>query len=62
MSSAAQGPPWRGEATNLEAAFEEAWRNAKNGGADPGTYKVEIYVKTTNPIHSYIVILTPGSP
>jgi hypothetical protein len=62
MSDVAQGPPWRGQGSNLEAAFEEAWRNAKHGGADPGTFKVEIYVTTTNPIHGYIVILTPGGP
>jgi hypothetical protein len=56
--SGAQGP-WRGEGPNLEAALVAAWNNAKNGGAGPGTFKVEISIKTVNPIHSYIVILTP---
>jgi hypothetical protein len=59
MSNGMHGP-WSGRGANLEAAFEDAWHNAKNAGASPGTYKVEISIETTNPIHTYIVIISPS--
>jgi len=40
MSASAQGP-WRGQGPTLEAAFADAWNNAKHGGAEPNKeYKI----------------------
>ena len=50
---------FEGKGANLEAAFEAAWHEAKEDGAPPGRYTVEIEIETSNPIHSYIVIITP---
>jgi hypothetical protein len=53
----------KGEATKqegLHTAFDRAWDNAKANGLAPGKYAAQIEVTTTNPIHSYIVILTPS--
>jgi hypothetical protein len=49
---------WSGEAPNLEAAFEQAWHNAKKDEAPAGTYKVAIQIVTENPIRGYIVTIT----
>lgn len=64
--------PWKpGRGDTLEKAAERAWENAKKGAAEqgyaatkapPGTYKLEIWVETENPIHSYIVGLIPTGP
>ncbi|HEU5214254.1 MAG TPA: hypothetical protein VFU30_01805 [Gaiellaceae bacterium] len=58
MNEGAQGP-WEGKGHTLEAAMWHAWENAKSGGADPGTYKIEIMIEAHNPIHSYIVVINP---
>ena len=42
----------------LETALENAWKDAKNHGGQPGTFIVErIEVDCDNPIHSYTVII-----
>jgi hypothetical protein len=48
-----------GRGGNLGAAFENAWNSAKANGAQPGVYTVELAIEASNPIHTYIVILTP---
>lgn len=50
---------YEGRGGNLGAAFEDAWNTAKTNGAPPGLYSVEIAIEASNPIHSYIVVLTP---
>ena len=71
MTNLEQGPWESGRGKTVEAAAEDAWENAKKGKAAPGlaakqapsgTYKVEIWIETTNPIHSYIVKLSPTGP
>lgn len=52
-------PHYKGKGGNLGAAFENAWNTAKENGAPPGTYKVEICIETENPIRGYIVVITP---
>ncbi len=49
-----------GEHASLHAAFEDAWHRAKKEGAAPGEYDVAIKIETTNPIHAYIVTITPS--
>ena len=52
--------PWKGKAPSLEAAFEEAWATAKGAGEGAGTFVVQsIEIETSNPIHSYVVIIGP---
>jgi hypothetical protein len=67
----AQGPWKPGRGDTIEEAAEQAWENAKKGAPAPGlaaksapagTYKVEIFVETENPIRSYIVTLDPTGP
>lgn len=48
-----------GEHASLQAAFVDAWNEASRDGAPPGEYDVKIKIVATNPIHAYIVILTP---
>jgi hypothetical protein len=71
MTNQGRGPWKPGRGKTLEAAAEQAWENAKKGAAEqgftaasapPGTYKLEIWVETKNPIHSYIVGLIPTGP
>jgi hypothetical protein len=50
---------YEGRGGNLGAAFEDAWNTAKATGAPPGLYTVEIAIEARNPIHSYIVVITP---
>jgi hypothetical protein len=50
---------YEGRGGNLGAAFENAWNSAKTSGAPPGVYTVEIAIEVSNPIHSYIVLITP---
>jgi hypothetical protein len=56
-------PSWTGRSeepgASLQAAFEAAWEQAKKGGGLPGTYDVAIKIETKNPIHAYVVIITP---
>jgi hypothetical protein len=52
---------YEGKGGNLGAAFENAWCAAKENGAPPGLYTVEIAIEASNPIHSYVVIITPTS-
>lgn len=53
-------PCYKGKGGNLGAAFENAWNTAKENGAPPGVYTVEIAIEAENPIRSYIVIISPG--
>ncbi len=56
-TTSATGGPGR---QYLEAACENAWDNAKEDGDGRVDYKVEtIGFEAENPIHSYIVIITP---
>jgi hypothetical protein len=50
---------YEGKGGNLGAAFEHAWNKAKEDGAPPGRYKVELKIEAENPIRGYIVIITP---
>jgi hypothetical protein len=53
------GKSYHGTGGNLGAAFENAWNAAKEQGADPGTYTVQIKIETENPIRGYVVVITP---
>jgi hypothetical protein len=60
MSTSAQGP-WRGQGPTLDAAFADAWNNARRGGAQPDMeYKIEIAIMGNNPIHTYVVVINPN--
>ena len=48
-----------GKGTSVEAAAAHAWENARANGAGPGTYKLDVFIEASNPIHSYIVVITP---
>lgn len=50
---------YEGKGGNLGSAFEHAWDKAKEDGASPGRYKVELMIEAENPIRGYIVIITP---
>jgi hypothetical protein len=63
MSNGQQGPRGRGTKPfpNLKDAVEDAWNDAKR--RDPsssGTFKVDIYIDASNPIHNYIVVISPS--
>jgi hypothetical protein len=71
MSDNSHGPWAPGRGKTVEEAAEHAWENAKSGKPAPGlaaehaqagTYKLEIWIETTNPIHSYIVTINPTGP
>ena len=49
-----------GPDATLDAAFKDAWEKAKKGGGPTGTYDVAIQIETENPIHAYVVIITPN--
>jgi hypothetical protein len=52
---------YHGAGKTLEAAFEDAWAQAKEKGAGPGTYRVvDIYFAAENPIREYGVVIGPG--
>jgi hypothetical protein len=52
---------WEGRGQHLHDALDDAWNNAKKGGAEPGTYVVQyVAIETENPIRTYIVIIGPG--
>ena len=54
-------PLWEGRGEHLHDALEDAWKRAKDDGAEPGTYVVQgIAIETENPIRTYIVIIGPG--
>jgi len=66
-----QGPWKPGKGKSIEEAAANAWANAKKGTpeagltagkAPAGTYKLEIYVETENPIRGYIVTISPTGP
>lgn len=64
--------PWKpGRGNTIEEAAEQAWEHAKHGTpeagltagkAPAGTYKLDIYAETENPIHGYIVVINPTGP
>jgi hypothetical protein len=64
------GPPYRGRSESkpgnpatLEGAIADAWDNAKGKHADVGWYSVhDIKIQTTNPIHAYVVLISPTDP
>ncbi len=71
MTNLGRGPWQPGRGKTIEAATEQAWEHAKNGHpaagfaaakAPAGTYRVEIYVETENPIRGYVVVLDPTGP
>jgi hypothetical protein len=52
---------YHGAGDSLDAAFKDAWTNAKGKGAGPGTYRVvDIYFSADNPIREYSVVIGPG--
>ena len=58
------GPPWKGKSegddASLQAAIEDAWEKAKGKHAAAGKYVVDrIEIETSNPIHAYIVLISP---
>jgi hypothetical protein len=66
-----QGPWKPGKGDTIEKAAQQAWAHAKDGIAEAGltagkapagTYKLEIYAETENPIHGYVVVLSPTGP
>lgn len=59
MATNAQGP-WRGQGHTLDAAFADAWNNARREGAQPDKeYKIEISIIGNNPIHTYVIVIGP---
>jgi hypothetical protein len=50
------GPGWK---DSLGEALDYAWEEHRRGGAPPGVYKADIYVRGENPISGYRVILSP---
>ena len=71
MSHVARGPWQPGKGKTIEEATKQAWENAKKGQARPGfaaekapsgTYKLEVWIETTNPIRTYVVGLIPTGP
>jgi hypothetical protein len=55
-------PLWEGRGQHLHDAIDDAWKQAKKDGAEPGTYVVQaIAIETENPIRTYIVIIGPGN-
>ena len=59
-----EGPPWKGKSegddASLQKAIEDAWENAKGHHAPAGWYVVDqIKVQTSNPIHAYVVVISP---
>jgi hypothetical protein len=66
-----QGPWKPGRGKSIEEAAQNAWANAKKGTPEPGltagkapagTYKLDIFVETENPIRGYIVVISPTGP
>lgn len=51
---------WEGRGPSLEAAFEQAWQEAKKSGQS-GRFTIDtIGFEASNPIHAYIVIIKAG--
>jgi hypothetical protein len=61
MMDVEPGPPWIGKGPNVEAAVWQAWENAKADveREERREYKVEFFIEASNPIHSYIAVITP---
>lgn len=53
------GVKGKGQNEKLKEAFDAAWEDAKGKGALPGIYDAKIQVETKNPIHAYIVTISP---
>jgi hypothetical protein len=52
---------YHGAGKTLEAAFENAWEQAKAKGAGAGTYRiVDMYFAAENPIREYGVVISGG--
>ena len=50
---------WEGRGASLEAACEDAWHQAKQSGKS-GRFKIEMTgFEASNPIHTYIIIISP---
>jgi hypothetical protein len=52
-------PNHEGWKETRQAAFEYAWEEKRRGMSGEAVYRAEIYVKGSNPISGYRVILTP---
>jgi hypothetical protein len=51
---------WEGRGASIQAACEDAWHKARDAGRS-GRFKVETTAfEASNPIHVYIVIITPS--
>jgi hypothetical protein len=49
---------WEGRGANLVAAFEDAWHQAERSGKS-GRFTVEtIAFEASNPIHTYIIVIS----
>jgi hypothetical protein len=52
---------FRGAGKTLEAAFEDAWDQAKKSGAGPGVFRlVDLYFSADNPIREYSIVIGAG--
>ena len=64
------GPPYHGRSeskpgapASLQDAIDDAWNNAKGKHAEAGWFVVDdIKIQTTNPIHAYVVLISPTDP
>ena len=52
-------PNHEGWKPTRQAAWEFAWEEKHKGASGESVYRAEIYVKGSNPISGYRVILTP---
>lgn len=62
MSNGQHGP-WTGHKPfpDLKGAVEDAWEKAKAGqGPERKRYTVKIEIEASNPIHAYIVTISPS--
>jgi hypothetical protein len=48
---------WNGRGPSLEAAFEDAWHQAKQSGQSGRFIIDSIGFEASNPIHAYIVVI-----
>jgi hypothetical protein len=63
MSQSNEEPPW-GRGGTIEGAAEDAARKIPKA-IQGETYQLSIYAEVSgehNPLHGYIVVLSPGSP
>ena len=52
---------FHGAGKTLQEAIDDAWAQAKERGAGPGTYRVvDIYFAAENPIREYSIVIGTG--